>query len=171
VKNLVIERNGALCKTVALTAAATGDRWTGRCYNGRVKLTKTGTYRYRFDFQDASGPADGAPAAYTAGPTITGAAGVVVGMITAQPTGSGAHITFSLSAAADVTAIVLNVAGRPVRTLLSSKPCPAGLQSLSWDRRSDSGLPVPTGVYVFRITAHTGDGDLAQALAAVNLTR
>ena len=171
VKNLVIERNGALYKTVALTAATTGDRWTGRRYGGRVKLTRTGTYRYRFDFQDTSGPADGAPAAYKAGPTITGGAALVVSAVAAQPTHTGAQVTFGLSAPADVTATVLNVAGRPVRTLVADQPRTAGLQSLSWDRCSDAGLPVPAGRYVLRITARTADGQQAQALAAVEVGR
>jgi len=78
-------------------------------------------------------------------------------------------VTFSLSSAAQVTATVLNVAGRPVRTLVADKPLAAELQTLLWDRRSDSGLPVPPGLYLVRVAARSEDGGQTSAVAAVAL--
>jgi hypothetical protein len=89
----------------------------------------------------------------------------------AVPSAAGAQITFGLSGAAEVTATVLNVAGRPIKTLVADKPLPAGQQTLLWDRRGGNGLPVPSGLYVVQLTARDASGGQATTLARLQLTR
>ena len=68
-----------------------------------------------------------------------------------------------------MTATVVNVAGRPVRTLAADKPLEAGLQTLLWDRRAGNGLSVPAGLYLVRVTARAEDGGQSTGLATVAL--
>ncbi|MBM3474120.1 MAG: hypothetical protein FJX75_12695 [Armatimonadetes bacterium] len=166
---LLIRRDGRIFRRKPMSAAAAGDLRLGKVYRISCTLTDPGTYEYRFNFVDASGTALGPPANWTAGPTITGTAGVAITGLAAVPTPAGAQLTFILSGAANVTATIVNVAGRPIKTIVADKPLEAGLQTLLWDRRADSGLAVPAGLYLIRVTARTGDGGQVEALAAVNL--
>jgi flagellar hook assembly protein FlgD len=52
-----------------------------------------------------------------------------------------------------VTLTVYDLAGRPVRELLSGEPQPAGSRSVVWDARDDSGNRVASGVYFYRLAA------------------
>ncbi len=96
---------------------------------------------------------------------------VTLTALTAVPTEAGAQITFSLSAAADVQARVLNIAGRPVKTLCHAKDCDAGTNTLLWSAQSDRGLAVPNGTYLVEVTAKAADGVRARALAQVRVRR
>jgi hypothetical protein len=90
---------------------------------------------------------------------------------TAAPTPSGAQITFKLSAAAQVQARILNIAGRPVTTLCRATECEAGTNTLLWNGLSDSGLPVPNGTYVVQVTALSENGQQAEGLCVLKMTR
>ncbi len=90
---------------------------------------------------------------------------------TAVATTAGAEIVFTLSAPADVTASVLNVAGRPVRTICEARDCEAGTNSLVWNGLGSNGLPVPNGRYLIRIAAQDHSGQSATALTVLNLRR
>jgi hypothetical protein len=83
----------------------------------------------------------------------------------------GAEIAFGLSAPADITATVLNVAGRPVATVMRDTLVAAGLQRIVWSGRSDHGTAVPNGTYVVRIIARDDNGRQAQSLCAVRLAQ
>jgi hypothetical protein len=61
-------------------------------------------------------------------------------------------IAFDLPAEADVSLIIHNVLGEAVRTLLN-RHLPAGAYSLQWDGEDNSGLPLPSGIYICRIAA------------------
>jgi hypothetical protein len=98
-------------------------------------------------------------------------AGLTLTCAAAVPTAGGAEIAFTLSAPATVTAFVRNLAGRPVRRLVSERVSGPGLNSLIWDARSDSGLPAPNGAYLVEVTARAEDGSLARALAQTRLRR
>jgi len=74
-------------------------------------------------------------------PSGTAAACQVAGL-SAASTAGGAQITFSLSSAAQVQARILNIAGRPIRTLCLAKDCEAGTNTLLWNAQSDQGLRV-----------------------------
>ncbi len=85
---------------------------------------------------------------------------------TAVPSNAGiVQITYALSAPGDVEAEVLNIAGRPIRRLAGQGEGVAGLNTLLWDRRSDTGLAVPTGRYIIRLRATSPDGEQAHATA------
>jgi len=48
---------------------------------------------------------------------------------------------------------VFDLAGREVRRMVTPTALPAGSHALEWDGRSDAGLPVPVGVYLYRLRA------------------
>lgn len=90
----------------------------------------------------------------------------------ATPTAAGgAEIVFSLSAPAQITACVLNIAGRPVATVARERGSGAGPQRLLWSGRSDSGTCVPAGAYLVRLTARNEAGQQATALMGVRISR
>ena len=68
-----------------------------------------------------------------------------------QPTTIAGALQFSLPQAGQVSVVVFDVQGRKVRTLLDGESG-AGLVSLVWDRREDSGRSAPSGMYFARIT-------------------
>ncbi len=103
-----------------------------------------------------TGAADGQPA-------VCGAA--------ALPTASGAEIAFTLSAPAEVSVEVLNLAGRPIAHPLVARALPEGLSRLSWSARTDAGTAAPSGRYLIRIRARTQSGSEASALAPLSLQR
>ena len=96
---------------------------------------------------------------------------VGVAGLTAAPTAMGAEVMFTLSAAADVEARVLNLAGRPVGTICRNRACEAGANTLMWSGRSEAGLKAPAGRYLIEVTARAPDGSQARAVAPVALGR
>jgi DNA-binding beta-propeller fold protein YncE len=100
------------------------------------------------------------------------AAALTVGGAAAQAVGGGRQaLVFTLSAAASVQVVVLNLAGRTVRTVAGSWPGRAGVNTLAWDGRSDRGLPVPNGTYLVRVVARTAGGQQAATAAACVVAR
>jgi hypothetical protein len=53
--------------------------------------------------------------------------------------------------ARDYSILVYDVAGRLVRTLRSGQ-IPAGVHNVVWDGRNDNGVPVGSGVYLYRVS-------------------
>ncbi len=98
-----------------------------------------------------------------------GAAQVALMGVTAHPAGAGVEVCFTLSAPASVSAEVLNIAGRPIKRIITDRLCDAGVQSLAWNGRSEFGTRVPRGVYMVRVTACTADGGRVQRLATVQM--
>jgi parallel beta-helix repeat protein len=166
---LVIRRDGRIFRQKTMSAAPAGDLRLGKLYRTSVALTKPGTYDYRFSFADASGQALGPPNSWTDGPTITGTGSAMLTSLAAVPTNAGVQLSFTLRNASAVTATILNVAGRPIRTIVADKPLDAGLQTLLWDRRADSALPVPAGLYLVRLAARDATGAQSAALTTVAL--
>jgi len=80
---------------------------------------------------------------------------------------NGATVSFRLSEDASVDCVVLNVAGRVVRTVTRDERMAAGARSVLWDGRSDAGTAVPAGVYRLEIRARSDRGEIARALATV----
>ena len=62
------------------------------------------------------------------------------------------RIQFELATAADVTLEVVNLLGQHVRTLYAGR-AEAGTSSVTWDALDDSGHPVSSGVYFYRLAA------------------
>ncbi|MGC9319547.1 MAG: FlgD immunoglobulin-like domain containing protein, partial [Armatimonadota bacterium] len=89
--------------------------------------------------------------------------------VSAQAAGDGAQISFTLSAAGSVTVDVLNIAGRTIRRIVTDRECDAGLQTLSWDGRSERGTKVPSGMYLIRVTAAAPTGEQCQGLTTLSV--
>ena len=103
---------------------------------------------------------------------VAGASGTVqVVGLAAAPTGMGAQVTFTLSAGASVSARVLNIAGRPIKTICTARDCEAGANTLLWNAQADNGLAAPNGQYLVELTARTADGALARGLTQVRVER
>ena len=65
----------------------------------------------------------------------------------------GSAIGFSLPEAGAVSLLVFDVNGRLVRTLASG-PQAAGAHTVSWNGRDDRGQAVPSGIYLYQLTAN-----------------
>jgi len=161
--------NGAIYKTKDMSGLAGGDYRTGKVFSTSEVLSESGTYEYRFKFADAEGKAHGDPNNWQTGPVITGPTCAVVTSLAGVPTNAGVQVTFSLSSTAEVTATVLNLAGRPIKTIAADQPLAAGLQTLAWDGKAANGLTAPAGLYVVRVTARNAEGGQSTALATVAL--
>ena len=61
-------------------------------------------------------------------------------------------ISYELYKDAIVDVTIYNLAGRKVRTLVSANE-PAGIKSVRWNGRNDSGSPVSAGTYLYIISA------------------
>jgi len=97
---------------------------------------------------------------------------IQVTSLASSPTNAGgAQVTFTLSADAAVSAAVLNIAGRPVRTVVSDRQFEAGTNTLMWDGKSSRGLPVPSGVYLVRLRVHDPSGAQSQAITKLAIVR
>jgi len=168
--NLEIRRGGNIVETRAMNNKG-GDYRTGRVYAVKNRLKRPlSNYEYRFVFDDGGGPATGNPAAWTAGPDTTASDGVLaLTGVSAAQTSVGAQLNFTLSSAADVTATVINVAGRPIRTIVTDSPMDEGINTLLWDRRDENGLNVPSGLYMIRVDARDPGGAQTSGMATVPL--
>ena len=130
-----------------------------------------GEYQYRITAADQHGKARG-PASVLMGGLSVGSATVLVTALGATPTrGGGAQITFSLSAPAEVTVEVTNIAGRPVATVTRGTKLSEGLQTVLWNGVSDAGLRAPSGRYGVKVTARGPGGAAASRLATCCLGR
>jgi nitrous oxidase accessory protein NosD len=89
----------------------------------------------------------------------------------AIPTATGAQIIFTLSDTTYVSVDIVNIAGRPVRTISSYRGLLAGVNTVLWDGRSEMGTKAPNGTYLVRITAHGPNGTASQGLTTLRLTR
>ncbi len=63
------------------------------------------------------------------------------------------QISFNLNNDSRVSVEVVNLLGRRVRVLADAVPMKAGSQQLEWNGRDDSGQPVSSGIYFYRIFA------------------
>lgn len=96
---------------------------------------------------------------------------LAVKSLAATSVGSGAQIVFALTADAQASVEVLNLAGRVVRRLAPVQAAAGAVVTLSWDGRSDSGTSVPAGRYLMRISAAAEDGQAVSAAGAVWVKR
>jgi len=96
--------------------------------------------------------------------------GLQVSAAAAPVSGGGVQLSVNLSSAASVEVTIINLAGRAVAGLPASD-LPEGVSTLLWSGKSATGLRVPAGTYLARLTARTEDGDQCQALATVTVRR
>jgi hypothetical protein len=71
-------------------------------------------------------------------------------------------ITFGLPKETNVTLEVYNILGMQVRTLIAGERMSAAKYSVEWDGKDNSGMSVPSGVYLYRI--HTDKFDAAKKM-------
>jgi len=128
-----------------------------------------GEYEHRFEAEDKDGWAAGLPSRRMPGLVATQAVPLALTSLSTVPTNTGTHITFGLSASAQVQARILNIAGRPVRTLCHAKHCETGTTTLLWNAQTDTGLRVPDGTYLVEVMVKAGDGTQARSLTQVRL--
>jgi hypothetical protein len=81
-----------------------------------------------------------------------------------NPFNSGTVIRFSLPEAAHVELAIYNVSGQRVVTLIGGLRA-AGVHTIHWDGRGDSGQILATGSYVFRL--HAADQVLSRRLVVL----
>lgn len=91
--------------------------------------------------------------------------------VAAAPTAAGADIAFTLSAPADVSVSILNIAGRSVANVAQEVACGAGIQRLAWSGLTAYGTNAPAGTYLVRIMARSGDGVATQAIVPLRIAR
>jgi C1A family cysteine protease len=156
----------------------------GGKYYGWVHKLRAGQYRYRFVFRDGDGYATGSESSHAdatqwqTGPTVTDGGSDAVAeadalavSLSAASSAAGAEVVVSLSSPAEVSARVLNIAGRPVGSICRAMDCDAGANVLVWDARSASGLPVPSGMYLVEVVASAPGGAQTRALTHVRIER
>ena len=81
-----------------------------------------------------------------------------------NPFGRRTQIVYALPRATDVSLVVYDAAGRPIRTLLDSRR-EAGRHTATWDGRTDDGDQVAAGIYFYTLT--TADASQTQKLTVV----
>ena len=69
-----------------------------------------------------------------------------------NPFNPATTIPYTLAADADVSLVIFNLLGQPVRTLVAA-PQPAGRYSARWDGRTDAGTLAASGTYVYQLRA------------------
>lgn len=159
---------------VPMTRVGSGTDWVGgEIYTASVVYPNAGIYEYYFKANDgiastrlpAAGSRQLGPRV-DAPPAPTGA----LSGVTAQQVADGVSISYVLAAAADVSATVYNMAGRPVAQLpLQAQE--AGVQSVRWNGRNSTGSLVPAGVYLISVKAAAPDGSEVSGLCALQLRR
>lgn len=145
--DIALERaTGAAGPWAAVTAAPTaGDR------GARVLDADTAvdlTYHYRLVLDDGGEAA--VLGTVSARRTRIGAAGVVLGGASPNPTRGATALAYRLPAPQDVRLTVHDARGRLVRTLVDGAVS-GGDHVAQWDGRGDGGAPVPVGVYFFKL--------------------
>lgn len=80
-------------------------------------------------------------------------------------------MTLSLIADDDVSAHVLNIAGREVATICRDHACEAGTNTLVWSGCSSQGLATPAGAYLIEVTARNGAGAVSRSVTQVHPKR
>lgn len=108
--------------------------------------------RMAFDRITSSGAAPGAPLRFGLQPNYP------------NPFNPSTRIRFTLPATSDITLQVFDAAGREVR-LLAAGVRAAGEHQVSWDGRDRRGLPVASGVYLYRLA--TAEQTLSRKLLLV----
>ena len=95
--------------------------------------------------------------------------GMVVSGLATSAAGNGTEISYTLSSDAEVEVTVLNIAGRLVRTLVSSAAQPAGAQRVVWNGANNAGVRAPSGMYLIVVRARAEDGQEAQAIGPLTV--
>jgi len=85
-----------------------------------------------------------------------------------HPVRERAAFTFVLSHPAEVWVEIFGLSGRLVRRL-EPVNLPAGFARIAWDARNQTGRPLASGTYLYRLTARAGDQRVQRRLPLVVL--
>jgi len=92
--------------------------------------------------------------------------------VTAQQTSEGTvQVSYTVSCAAEVSAEVLNIAGRSIRRLGDGTATAGSVQTLTWDGRNGFGALAPAGRYMVRLTARTHSGQASNTVRTFQVGR
>jgi flagellar hook assembly protein FlgD len=94
----------------------------------------------------------------------------ITNMSVARTRGNQVTIQYALNAAASVQVLVQDASGKTVARLTGGTRS-AGLNTVTWTGRTDSGIAVPPGTYQIQIIATNEDGEVARAVRPLVLTR
>ena len=83
-------------------------------------------------------------------PTLAGGSGVFPNV--PNPFNPSTHIAYQLGEPGEVTLVVYNLLGQPVRVLVREQQ-EAGYYQVTWDGRDVQGRPVSSGVYLYRFVS------------------
>jgi hypothetical protein len=99
------------------------------------------------------------------------AAAALVTSLLASETAQGSEISLHLAQDTNLDVRLVNIAGVPVRSLVTDRAYAAGAVRLAWDLRSDRGLRVPSGTYLVQVTARSPSGQQMRAMATLTVRR
>jgi hypothetical protein len=99
------------------------------------------------------------------------AGNLVINTASAERAQVGMMFTLGVTSDCSVTADIMNISGRVVRRLVTDKALTAGVNTLAWDLRSDSGTVIPGGTYLMRIQAVGPDGQRVSAIVNTTVAR
>lgn len=134
------------------------DLATGR----RVYMRTTSGYRFT---------ATGGERQFRITATSGEAGPAAVSALSATAEAGRVSLCYTLAADAAVTVEIRNLSGVLIRRLVAAVPQGAGVQTLTWNGRGNSGSAVPSGRYLINVRAETPEGQVAQAVTGVWLTR
>jgi len=152
---VIIARGSLPVKTISkgvVTAGSQSVTWDGTDDSGKV--VSDGSYTYTIEASSPTVPtfisrSQGTVTVESGPPAITD--------LSVNPyvvkIGSPAYLRYTLSEPADVTAQVLDKNGAAVRDFATESKSAGGYYSISWDTKNNSGNPVPSGDYIFKVSA------------------
>jgi len=93
--------------------------------------------------------------------------------VTAKPSraGPGAEITYTLSAPAQVTTRIVNIAGRVIAEVETGAARKAGASTVTWSGRTLMGTLAPNGPYLIRVSAVTETQERADGVGRLHIQR
>jgi hypothetical protein len=94
----------------------------------------------------------------------------ITNMSVASTRGNQVTIQYALNAAASVQVLVQDASGKTVARLTGGTRS-AGLNTVTWTGRTDSGIAVPPGTYQIQVIATNEEGEIARAVRPLVLTR
>jgi hypothetical protein len=110
----------------------------------------------------ATDAADGSRISYTTSVNVISKVETIAGAVPTEfsleqnfpnPFNPSTTIRFALPKEAPVTLVIYNMLGVPVRTLINGEQLGAANHQVTWDGKDDAGMTVPSGMYLYRITA------------------
>lgn len=155
---LVTGNTGALSFTASIDNPAIA---TVSISNDTLIVTRkvSGTTTVRVTATDA---ADGSRITYSTSLTVVTKVETIAGAMPTEfaleqnfpnPFNPSTMIRFALPKEAPVTLVIYNMLGVPVRTLINGEQLGAANHQVTWDGKDDAGMTVPSGMYLYRISA------------------